>query len=266
MALTLLIILLPISLSFSISSDDQFLVECAKMSPVCREIMREPAPAFFETRINTTKGSFTVHVNSSVAPPMAQRFYILSKLAYFNGGPFYRVLRLPSAQFVAQFGYRAVPTVDQAWIALQTLNDTVFVRSPANIRGTVAFGTGEVPNTGQNPNCTALFCSQGFSVELFVNLDNNTRLDPCAFSPFGTISMSEMDHVFGDGGVFAGYGECANLCGNSSAAADPYCIWDAQTHTWRGVDLDKMIDQGHPYLAAGFPRFDYVLSTEVIIV
>jgi hypothetical protein len=182
---------------------------------------------------------------------MAARFYVLTALSYSWGGPFYRVLRRASPQeaFVAQWGYRAVPAVDAAWLALRTSNSTSAVLLP-NARGTVAFGTNEVPNDGKNPNCTAALCSQGFSVELFVNLANNTRLDAAGFSPFGIVEdMGPMD------ALYAGYGECADVCAEDPSS--PYCV-PRPGGGWLGVNLTTMLSEGRGYLKGGFPRLDWV--------
>ena len=110
---------------------------------------------------------------------------------------------------VAQWGYRAVPDVDAAWLSLQMSNVTARVAAPGNVRGAVAFGTGEarvlrslalrreqllggacqVPNNGSTPYCSAAECSLAFSVELFVNLGDNPRLDGMDFSSFGLVAV-----------------------------------------------------------------------------
>lgn len=170
--------------------------------------MRAPPPAAFAVRFDTTQGSFTVHVNSSWAPPMAQRFFALARLQYATGSPFYRVLRTNASHaFVSQWGYRGVPGVDQAWVGRQTSTATARVRQ-SNTRGSVAFGTSEIANNGNMPYCHSKLCSFGFSVELFVNLADNSRLDGSDFSPFGAIAEEDMAVV---DRLYAGYGECSDL-------------------------------------------------------
>ena len=160
------------------------------------------------------------------------------------------MLRAPRRAFVAQWGYRGAPPVDAAWLALRTSNATSRVLLP-NTRGTVAFGTNEVPNDGSNPNCTAPLCSQGFSVELFVNLANNSaKLDGMGFSPFGVVTdMTPADQLY------AGYGECADLC--DVEAGDPYCA-AKPGGGWEGVNLTAFLAEGSAYTRRNFPLLDYV--------
>jgi alpha-L-rhamnosidase len=133
---------------------DTFLLGCANGDASCAAIMRAPPPPSFAVRVETTQGAFTVRVNSSLAPPMAQRFYALAQLQYATGAPFYRVLRTNSSHaFVTQWGYRGVAAVDEAWVGRQTSTATSRVRL-SNARGTVAFGTSEVGNNGKCPRPT----------------------------------------------------------------------------------------------------------------
>jgi len=240
--------------------DDKFLIACANNDPICQSILRTPAPPTYDVSVNTSRGIFTIAVNTSWAPVMSQRFFVLNLLGYFSGSPFYRVLNInPQQRFVAQFGYRGSPVVDSAWIEKQTSNETSFVLQ-SNSRGTVAFGTSQINNTGLNPNCTAPSCSQGFSVELFINLANNSRLDPMDFSPFGLIEETDMKVV---DALYAGYGECSDMCVTAEAKGDPYCFFDNTTGTFAGVNLTAMIADGWSYLHPEFPRLDTVFSTGV---
>lgn len=148
------------------SRPDEFLIDCAERRPSCAAEWAVPTPAAFATRFSTTAGTFTVEVNTSWAPPMAARFHLLSRIGYFDGSPFYRVLdRNATTRFVSQWGYRGVPAVDAAWLKQQTSNQTWPAAPPGNLRGSVAFGTGSAAGP-QPPNCTAPTCSWGWSVEL----------------------------------------------------------------------------------------------------
>ena len=240
--------------------DDAFLIACAQRKPECESRWADPVPASFSVRFQLSTGrSATVAVTTAAAQPMAARFYLLARLRYFDGAPLYRVLRRSAAQaFVAQWGYRASPAVDAAWIALQTSNVTAAVAPPGNIRGALAFGTYEV--AGPLPNCSAAQCSRGFSVELFVNLvDNSAKLDAADFSPFGFFDAASMDAI---DEAYAEYGECADLCAQE-AAADPYCVPDG-AGGWAGVNLSSLIEHGQPYLD-GFPRLTYVQSARILV-
>lgn len=258
----------PLQLAFSLSialaasaaapPDDAFLIACAEQQPECASYWAEQTPAAFSVRFTTSFGAiFDVDVMTSWAPPMAARFFLLSRLQYFVGSPLYRVLSLsPSERFVAQWGYRGSPLVDAAWIQLRTSNETVPVAAPGNVRGSVAFGT-EV--AGPHQNCTASMCSLGFSVELFVNLADNPRLDAADFSPFGSISapgMAILDRVY------AAYGELVDLCAGA-ATPGPYCVPDGKGG-FAGVNLTSMLAEGRAYLERTHPLLDYISRVDVL--
>lgn len=214
--------------------------------------MQLEPPDEFDVSFRLKNGhAFKVQVHTSWAPPMAKRFFILSKLHYFNNSSFYRVLRKDAeTNFVAQWGYRGIPEVDAAWISNQESNQTwkPFV---SNTRGTVAFGTHSINNTGTDPNCTAPDCAMGWSVELFVNYGDNSRLDASGFCPFGTVSDIDMAVL---DGVFAGYGELIEVC---EEAATPYCLQDDHGN-WLGPSLDRLLSQGNDYLRTQKPLLDAV--------
>ncbi len=246
---------LPLLLPMSPAPSDAFLIGCALGAPACAATWAAPVPPAFRVALPTSRGPFTIFVNTSWAPLHAARFYVLAQLAYFHGGPFYRVLRTPTRAFVAQMGYRGAPAVDLAWLAHRTSNASE-AASLSNARGTVAFGTGEVANDGSNPHCTAPQCSLGFSVELFINLqDNGPKLDAMDFAPFGVVEGEGMGVV---DSLYAGYGECADLC--EQEGSDPYCV-PASGGGFAGVNLTRFLsaDGGWPYLAA-FPRLDRVTA------
>jgi len=232
--------------------NDAFLLACARGQPECAPVWDAPVPPTYTATVGTPHGPFSIFVNTSWAPAMAARFFVLTQLGYSRGGPFYRVLAAPSRAFVAQWGYRGVPVVDAAWAALRTSNATAPVLL-SNARGTVAFGTSEVPNDGRHPGCTAPLCSQGFAVELFVNLADNARLDAMGFSPFGvvTFGMAAIDKLY------AGYGECADLCAGE-APPSPFCV-PSPRGGWAGVNFTAMLAEGaENYLRPNFPLLDYV--------
>jgi len=234
---------------------DAFIIACARRAPACAAVWAAPTPPLFRVAVPTTRGAFTVAVNASWAPAMAARFHVLALLSYWRAGPFYRVLaKAPAQRFVAQFGYRGAPAVDGAWVALQTSNATSAVVQ-GNARGTVAFGTYEVPNPGGG-NCSAAECSRGFSVELFVNLADNARLDAADFSPFGVVDAEGMRAV---DALYAGYGELSDLCAQDGSS--PYCV-KAAGGGFAGVNFTRFLaaDGGWGYLRPAFPLLDRVLD------
>ena len=247
---------IPTVVPISPAPTDAFLTACAQRAPSCESVWTAPVPPLYRVPVSTTQGG-TILVNTSAAPSKAARFHVLSLLGYFQGGPFYRVLsHSKNHSFVSQFGYRGTPAVDLAWLALQTSNETERVLL-SNARGTVAFGTGEVANSGSPGNCTATECSLGFSVELFINLaDNSAKLDPMDFAPFGVVEGEEGMAVVDS--LFAGYGECADLC--SQDPEDSYCVRSGGG--FAGVNLTRFLSPGggwDDYLRTNFPLLDSVL-------
>jgi len=204
-----------------------------------------------------------VQITTASSPAAAARAFLLARLGYADGAPFYRVLVAPGGggggeqrRFVAQWGYRGSPAVDSAWLSLQTSNATAAVVPPGNVRGAVALGTSEVAGP-LPPYCTAAACSQGFSVEFFVNLANNNRLDNADFSTFGEIDEAGMARI---DRLYSGYGECADLCAQD--ASSPYCV-PAPGGGWAGVNLTRWLLEGESYLHA-FPLLDRVVRTELL--
>lgn len=246
------------------AQDDAFLIACAARAPSCQSEWAAPVPATFSTRFHLDNGAaFDVDVVTSWAPIHAARFYLLSRLRYFDGSPLYRVLnRSPTQRFVAQWGYRGVPAVDGAWITLAADNVTSeAVTPPGNIFGSVAFGTNEVPGP-RPPNCTAAECSLGFSVELFVNLADNGRLDAADFTPFGSINAAGMEYLTGS--IYAGYGECSDLCASATPPGGTYCVSNG-SGGWQGVNLTRFLAEGTTaYLRVTHPLLSYVTRTELL--
>jgi hypothetical protein len=97
----------------SLDPADAFLVACAEEAPSCASVWAAVAPPAFSVAVDSTQGPFTIHVNTSWAPPFAQRFYTLVLLDYFAGAPLYRVL----PGFVSQFGWVIVSIrVGTVWL------------------------------------------------------------------------------------------------------------------------------------------------------
>jgi hypothetical protein len=145
MALLVLAVLALLAIGAHGGFTDQQLIDCAQGAAWCRKLMQSQPPAIFDVQFQSTRGPFTVHIVTAWAPPMAQRFWVLAQMGYATDSAFYRVLNVPSAKFVTQWGYRGHPLVDSAWNTLQLNNVTWSVQQPpGNKRGTFAFGTNAV--------------------------------------------------------------------------------------------------------------------------
>jgi peptidyl-prolyl cis-trans isomerase A (cyclophilin A) len=186
----------------------------------CRSKPKEagPAPATFRVRFATTKGDFVVLVHRDWSPRGADRFYELAKMRFYDDNYFFRVL----PGFIVQWGISGDPKVSKDWSVL-TINDDPPKES--NKRGTVTFAT-----SGPNSRTT----------QVFINLNDNARLDDRGFTPFGEVSegMAVVEQLYSK------YGE--------GAPQGP------------GPDQNAITDIGNPYLEEHFPSLDRIKKTQVL--
>ena len=129
--------------------------------------------------------------------------------------------------FMAQFGINGNPQVNQVW------RDASIADEPAkkgNTRGRVSFAKRGLPNTR--------------TTQLFINYANNSRLDPIGFGALGEVveGMNVVD------ALYSGYGEC-------KAQDRPEAT---------GPEQMRIQDEGNAYLAAGFPKLDYIVKATII--
>ena len=176
------------------------------------------APKKFKAKFTTTEGTFTVEVNREWAPKGADRFYNLVKMGYFNDMAFFRVVE----NFVVQFGIHGNPAISKKWRDAKIDDDPV---KQSNKAGTIVFATAG-PNTR--------------TVQFFINLKDNARLDGMGFAPFGKV-VSGMDVVQK---LYTGYGD-----------GPPW---------GKGPDQGKIQSEGNKYLKAGFPKLDYIKTAKVV--
>ena len=142
----------------------------------------ETAPSTYQVKLETTKGNILIGVTREWAPLAADRFFNLVKAGYYDGIAFHRVLH----NFTAEFGIHGDPWVNAAWRQALMADEPV---RQSNTRGRVTFSK-NTPNSR--------------TVQLFINLKDNSSLDGQAFSPFGEV-VEGMDVVealyseYGDG-------------------------------------------------------------------
>jgi len=180
--------------------------------------LTETAPAAYKAKFDTSKGSFVIQVTRAWAPAGADRFYNLVKNGYFDDGRFFRVI----PGFMVQFGLNADPALNAKWRVARIQDDRV---SQSNTRGMVTFAT-----SGPNARTT----------QVFINFDDNSRLDGMGFAPFGKV-VSGMDVV---DKLYSGYGEGAP--------------------NGRGPDQNRIQTEGNAYLTQSFPRLDHVTKATII--
>jgi len=136
------------------------------------------APDTFKAKFETTKGMVVIEVHRDWSPNGADRFYNLVKNGYFDGVKFFRVV----PGFVVQWGIHGDPSIASKWLASNIPDDAV---KESNRRGFVTFAKSGQPNSR--------------SVQLFINLGDNSRLDATGFSPFGKVTegMDVVDKLYG---------------------------------------------------------------------
>lgn len=138
------------------------------------------APETFKARFDTTKGAFVIEVHREWSPNGADRFYNLVKNGYYDGVKFFRVV----PNFVVQWGIHGDPTIATKWLQAKIPDDPV---KESNKRGFITYAM-----AGANTR----------SVQLFINLADNARLDSTGFAPFGKVTdgMDVVDKLNGEYG------------------------------------------------------------------
>jgi len=136
------------------------------------------APETFKARFDTTQGTFVIEVHREWSPNGSDRFYNLVKNGYYDGVKFFRVV----PGFVVQWGISGDPSIATTWLKATIPDDAV---KQSNKRGFVTFAKSGSPNSR--------------SVQLFINLVDNDRLDPMGFAPFGKVTdgMDVVDKLYG---------------------------------------------------------------------
>jgi peptidyl-prolyl cis-trans isomerase A (cyclophilin A) len=198
-------------------------------TPVNVAELRVATPDSFLVTFQTTKGSFDVMARSRWAPVGADRFYHLTRLGYYDGVAFFRVV----PNFVAQFGIHHDSVVNAAWNRRRIADDSV---RQGNRRGTLSFARGG-PQTR--------------TVQLFINLRDNARLDTSGVIGFPAFAevVRGMDVV---DSLYKGYGDAARPGDTSS------------TSTRRGPNQARITREGYAYLKRDFPLLDYVVTARVV--
>lgn len=180
--------------------------------------MNQAAPDTFKVLFETTAGDFVVEVVREWAPLGADRFYNLVRNDYYNTVRFFRVV----PGFVVQFGLHGIPPISAAWREARIPDDSV---RASNQRGFVTFATSG-PETR--------------TVQVFINLVDNTRLDAQGFAPFGRVTggMDVVDRFY------AGYGE-----------GPP---------RGQGPEQERIHSEGTLYLQREFPQLDHIIRARIV--
>jgi cyclophilin family peptidyl-prolyl cis-trans isomerase len=169
----------------------------------------------FRVQFETSAGNFVVDVDPALSPLGAARFRTLVDSGYFNDVRFFRVV----PGFVVQFGMHGDSATNERWRAQPIMDEPV---RTSNTRGTIVFAKPSMPNARSN--------------QFFINLADNSMLDPQGFSPFGHVSEG-MDVV---DKIYSGYGGAPS---------------DRQPEIASG---------GNAFLKREYPKLDYIKSASII--
>ncbi len=175
-------------------------------------VPNEKAPNQYKVRFETTKGNILIQVERDWAPIGADRFYTLVKTGYLNGDRFFRVV----PNFIIQFGINGDPKLTARWRQANLQDDPV---KENNMRGTLTFAT-----AGPSTRTT----------QLFINTNDNVRLDGQGFAPFGRVidGMKVVDEIY------SGYGE--------------------------QPQQPRIEAEGNAYLEKDFPNLDYIKTASIV--
>ncbi len=149
-----------------------------------RHAETQPSPAQYKVRLSTTKGDVLILVHRDWSPIGADHFYQLTKIGFYDGDRFFRVL----PGFIVQWGMNGDPKLNKQWSDASIKDDPPKV---SNKIGTVTFAKSGEPDSR--------------STQVFVNLADNSRLDAQGFTPFGEV-IQGLENI---ANVYAGYGEGA---------------------------------------------------------
>lgn len=170
------------------------------------------SPDVYFVKFHTSKGDFTMKVARVWAPIGADRFYNLVEHHFYDGASLFRVV----PGFVVQFGLPADPQIGRAWANANIKDDPV---TQSNLTGYVTFAMGG-PNTR--------------TTQVFINLQDNTRLDKMGFAPFGQV-VEGMDVVKQ---FYGGYGD-------------------------NGPDQGRLTNEGKAYAEKNFPKLDAIITAHL---
>lgn len=177
--------------------------------------LKEKAPDVFEAKFETSQGDFIIETHRDWSPNGVDRFYNLVKNGFFDGVRFFRVV----PNFVVQFGIHGDPALATKWLESNIEDDKVV---ESNKRGFITYAKSSRPNSR--------------STQLFINLQDNVRLDSMGFSPFGKVTKG-MDVV---DKLYKGYGE--------------------QLTQLQG----EIAQKGNAYLEKEWPKLDYIKKATLV--
>ncbi|MBC7894182.1 MAG: peptidylprolyl isomerase, partial [Cytophagaceae bacterium] len=191
-----------------------------------RALLLAPSRPFWATRapdtvtadVETSRGTITLELVRAWAPNGVDRFYNLARAGYFDDSRFYRVVY----GFVAQFGIAGDPVIARLWNQRKIRPDSV--RTP-NARGTISYA--QYKPTDRTTN-------------LFINLNDNLKLDTLGFAPIGRV-VQGMDVA---DSLYARYSELP--------MSDPPM-----------GDARRLYRESNKYMDAEYPKMDRIVKITI---
>ena len=177
------------------------------------------APDSFLVEVETSEGQFVMKMRRHWAPLGVDRVYHLMSNDFYAGARVYRMV----PGFVAQWGFSGDPVLDSVW-RRRVLDDEPVVAS--NQRGVVSFARAG-PRTR--------------SFTLFVNLDDNARLDSV------------------DVGGIIGYPPIGQIETNVDVVDVFYSAYDMP-----GSVQDSIRIEGNDFARRVYPQLDSIIGTRVL--
>ena len=173
----------------------------------------QKAPETYKVLFETSGGDFVVEVHREWSPNGADRFHKLIESGFYDDCRFFRVV----PGFMVQWGINGDPEIQKNWVDA-TIKDDRVVKS--NKRGFMTYAKIGRPNSRTS--------------QVFINYDDNSRLDADGFAPFGEI-IEGMDVV---DAINSKYGE--------------------------RPDQGQIQEHGNVYLNKSFPKLDYIRKASVV--
>lgn len=188
-------------------SKDPLLLEPSKL--------KHKAPKTFSMKFETTAGDMVFKCHRDWAPHGADRLYGLAKIGFYNDVSLFRAVK----GFVLQFGIHGNPTVAAKWRNARLDVDPV---KETNRKGTLTYAMAGSPTTR--------------TTQVFINLNDNKRLDSMGFAPVCEISEGQatLEKVYMD------YG------GRPSA------------------QQGAIQSRGNAFLRTSYPKLDYIKTVSLV--
>ncbi len=183
------------------------------------EVLAAEAPDSFVVGVETSEGYFEIRMRRHWSPLAVDRAFHLMSQDFYAGARIYRMI----PGFVAQWGFSGDPLLDSLWRE-HPVEDEPPIGS--NRRGVVSFARAG-PRTR--------------SYTLFVNLDDNSRLDSL------------------DTGGVLGYPPIGEIEANVDVVDGFYAAYDMP-----GSVQDSIRILGNDYVRRAWPQLDSIVGTRIV--